>query len=88
MAAKPLNAAIEAPDAPDQAITVPLAKLFRSPLNVRKQSDTDLTELCASILAHGVLQNLIVTAEVKRGRRTGRFGVVAGGRRLERRGGP
>jgi len=83
MAAKSLNTAIEAPETSDQAIAVPLVKLFRSPLNVRKQLDTDLTELCASILAHGVLQNLIVTAEVKRGRRTGRYGVVAGGRRLE-----
>jgi len=73
----------QASDRATPEIPVPIAKLFRSPLNVRKQGGTNPSELAASILSHGVLQNLVVTPEMKKSRRTGRYAVVAGGRRLE-----
>ncbi|MDA8094893.1 MAG: ParB/RepB/Spo0J family partition protein [Betaproteobacteria bacterium] len=62
---------------------LPLSSLFRSPLNVRTKRGTNLAELAASMLAHGVLQNLVVTPELKKRKPTGRYGVVAGGRRLD-----
>lgn len=53
--------------------------LEKSPLNVRKTvSKGGLEELKASILAHGLMQNLVVTDAG-----TGTFHVIAGGRRLE-----
>src|ERR1700722_556488 len=57
---------------------IELNKLVKSPLNVRKTaSNAALNELKASILAHGLMQNLVVTdAE------NGTYLVVAGGRRL------
>src|SRR6516164_4357559 len=58
---------------------IELNKLERSPLNVRKTANkTALEELKASILAHGLMQNLVVVAAKK-----GRYHVIAGGRRLE-----
>jgi ParB family transcriptional regulator, chromosome partitioning protein len=58
--------------------TVALSKLTASKDNVRRtQSEAGLTELCASIQAHGLLQNLTVRAAAK-----GRYEVVAGARRL------
>ncbi|EMH4931896.1 MULTISPECIES: ParB/RepB/Spo0J family partition protein [Serratia] len=60
-------------------ITVPLAKLVKSDLNVRKRDPKPETiaELAASIRAVGVLQNLVVCKV-----RGGKHAVVAGGRRL------
>lgn len=55
--------------------TVKLAKLVPSALNVRKTRDEDTEQFAASILAMGVLQNLIVTPLRKP---RGSFGVVAG----------
>ncbi len=55
--------------------TVKLAKLVPSDLNVRKTRDEDTEQFAASILAMGVLQNLIVTP-LKKPR--GSFGIVAG----------
>ncbi|MCE9565786.1 MAG: ParB/RepB/Spo0J family partition protein [Planctomycetes bacterium] len=53
--------------------------LERSPLNVRKtDSHAAMEELKASIVAHGLMQNLVVVPAKK-----GKFSVVAGGRRLE-----
>lgn len=63
---------------------IPLNKLVPSTANVRK-TDTGarIEELAASIAAHGLLQNLTVRAAVDGdGSETGKFEVVAGGRRL------
>lgn len=54
--------------------------LARSPLNVRKtDSHAAMEELKASILAHGLMQNLVVVP----GKKRGQFEVIAGGRRFE-----
>jgi len=59
-------------------IEVPLSKLVASQANVRRTGVNDgLSELAASIAAHGLLQPLLVAA-----REDGRYEVVAGGRRL------
>lgn len=57
--------------------TIPLAKLSLSPHNARKTGGTHVEDLAASILAHGLLQNLTVTPAGD-----DKFEVVAGGRRL------
>jgi ParB family transcriptional regulator, chromosome partitioning protein len=59
--------------------SIPLNKLTAWDGNVRKTAgaDTALTELAASIAAHGLLQSLVV----RRGKK-GTYEVVAGGRRL------
>ena len=58
---------------------IPLKKLAVSPHNVRKHDVMfDLSGLAASILARGLLQNLIGTAAKKKGH----FDITAGGRRL------
>jgi ParB family chromosome partitioning protein len=68
-------------------VTVPLKHLYRDPLNVRKKSPTrSVEELAALIHSQSLLQNLIVRPELvgkKAPKPTGRYGVVAGGRRLE-----
>jgi len=58
---------------------VSLEDLILSPLNVRKTppSTAEQEELKASLLAHGLLENLVVRAADD-----GRFEVLAGGRRL------
>ena len=59
--------------------TIELSNLVKSPLNVRKTaSATADEELKASILAHGLMQNLVVTEGKK-----GKYSVIAGARRLE-----
>lgn len=60
-------------------ISIPLKDLVLSPLNVRKTppSAAEQAELTASILAHGLLENLIV-----RPGDNGRHEVLGGGRRL------
>lgn len=66
---------ISTPQAPT---LIPLSKLVPHEENVRRtDKHTDIEQLAASIAAHGLLQNLSVIA-----RGDGRFGVVAGGRRL------
>ena len=55
--------------------TIPLSRLVPSPANVRK-AKTDIAGLAASIMAHGLLQNLQVCPNGET------FEVVAGGRRL------
>jgi hypothetical protein len=58
---------------------IPLNKLVPSAANVRK---TGIEELAASIGAHGLLQTLLVQPVFNRdGAATGKFAVVAGGRR-------
>ena len=60
-------------------ITIPLNLLQLSPLNVRKTPPkaTEQAELAASIVTHGLLENLIV-----RSTDTDQYEVLAGGRRL------
>ena len=59
---------------------LPLQALYLSPLNVRKSksSNVDDDHLYASILNHGVLQNLIVMPQDEQGK----YAVIGGGRRL------
>tara|TARA_R100000365_G_C2747870_1_gene78278 strand:+ start:261 stop:2153 length:1893 start_codon:yes stop_codon:yes gene_type:complete len=58
---------------------IPLNKLDADPKNVRKTYRAEsVAELAASILANGLLQNLVV----RPGDKKGRFFVTAGGRRL------
>ena len=66
-------------------LTVPLSKLFRSPNNVRSKiaNPDGIRQLAAMIEAEGLLHDLHVSPEHKKGQPTGRFGVEAGGRRLE-----
>jgi ParB family transcriptional regulator, chromosome partitioning protein len=63
---------------------ISLAKLVPSSANVRKTGrDTGIEELAASIAAHGLLQNVTVRPVLNgEGNETGKFEVVAGGRRL------
>jgi ParB family chromosome partitioning protein len=60
---------------------------FAYALNVRKKSPArSVEELAALIYSQGLLQNLVVRPELsgkKAPKPTGRYGVVAGGRRLE-----
>ena len=61
-----------------ELIEVPLNKLVPSDRNVRRTGAADgVEELAASILAHGLLQPLLVVA-----REGGRYAVIAGSRRL------
>ena len=58
---------------------IEVSKLEKSPLNARKTvPEAACEELKASILAHGLMQNLVVTEGKK-----GRYHVIAGARRLE-----
>jgi ParB family chromosome partitioning protein len=62
-------------------ILVSAAKLAKSPTNVRKSSDAEAdAQLEASILAHGILQNLIGLPVA---RKKGQYRITAGGRRLD-----
>jgi ParB family chromosome partitioning protein len=58
---------------------IAVTKLEKSPLNARRTvPKMGMDELKASLLAHGLMQNLVVTDEGD-----GMFRVIAGGRRLE-----
>ncbi|WP_234831971.1 ParB/Srx family N-terminal domain-containing protein, partial [Sphingobium yanoikuyae] len=62
-------------------IPVPAANLTKSPVNVRTRGDADAdAELEASILAHGLIQNLV---GVPVSRKKGHYRITAGGRRLD-----
>ena len=66
-----------------ELMTIPLSLLVHSTLNARKTGGEDVGELAALIKSQGLLQNLIVISHAtKRGKATGKYGVVAGGRRL------
>jgi ParB family transcriptional regulator, chromosome partitioning protein len=62
-------------------VEVQLKDLLRSDRNVRTTSSNLVAELAASIRAHGLLQNLTVVAQLKKGKPTGKYTVVAGARR-------
>src|SRR5260370_31664602 len=58
---------------------IAVSSLEKSPLNARRTgAKFGIDELKASVLAHGLMQNLVVTEAGN-----GTFGVIAGGRRLE-----
>jgi ParB family chromosome partitioning protein len=63
-------------------IRIPVGKLVISPLNVRKKQGTGIEELAALIASQGLIHNLVVIEQMKKGRKTGKYEVVAGGRRL------
>jgi ParB family transcriptional regulator, chromosome partitioning protein len=65
-----------------EIVSIPLNKLVRSERNVRKTGGESIEDLAASILAHGLLQNLTVVEQPnQKGTSSGKYEVVAGGRR-------
>lgn len=71
------------PQPTGKLLSIPLSLLVLSPLNVRKQGGEDVTGLAALIKSQTMLQNLVVVPHLdKKGKATGQYGVVAGGRRL------
>jgi ParB family transcriptional regulator, chromosome partitioning protein len=65
-------------------VLIPLKNLIASERNVRKTGGESIDDIAASILKHGLIQNLTVIAEIhpKTKAETGKFEVVVGGRRL------
>jgi ParB family chromosome partitioning protein len=59
---------------------IPVKNLVISPLNVRKKQGTSIEELAALIASQGLIHNLVVTPQLKKGKPTGKHEVVAGGR--------
>ncbi len=79
--------AIATPTVAGREVTLPLSVLYRDPLNVRKKGGKSVVALAALIYSQSLLQNLVVREELvgkgKKKKPSGRYGVVAGGRRLE-----
>src|ERR1700722_1885058 len=64
---------------PEQPQLIAVNRLEKSPLNARRTpAKMGMEELKASLLAHGLMQNLVVTDKGE-----GSYRVIAGGRRLE-----
>src|SRR5580658_6340531 len=64
---------------PEQPQLIAVSRLVKSPLNARRTHvKIGMEELKASLLAHGLMQNLVVTDKGD-----GMYHVIAGGRRLE-----
>ena len=64
---------------PTQPQLIAVSRLEKSPLNARRTAvKVGMEELKASLLAHGLMQNLVVTDKGD-----GTYRVIAGGRRLE-----
>lgn len=61
-----------------EIVNIPLNKLVASPLNVRRSGGQTIDELAASIQAHGLLHNLVVTKATKGDKHQ----VIAGARRF------
>lgn len=81
-AAKPVRPVAAAPAALDPSRMVPLTQLVLSTrYNVRQQGGDRVDELAALIDAQGLLQALLVIEEVDGEGPTGRYEVIAGGRR-------
>ena len=59
-----------------EIVTIPLNKLVASPVNVRKTGAQSIEDLAASIQAHGLIHNLVVTQKGEK------HEVVAGARRF------
>src|SRR5260370_6941210 len=67
-----------------EIVSIPLNKLVRSERNVRKTGGESIEDLAASILAHGLLHNLTVVEQRNhKGASSGKYEVVAGGRRYD-----
>ncbi|AEI76524.1 hypothetical protein CNE_1c11690 [Cupriavidus necator N-1] len=62
---------------------VRIDQLAISPRNVRKTPSSTINELAASILSHGLMQNLTITATTNRKKNAAPYEVIAGGRRLQ-----
>ena len=63
-------------------IAIPLNKLTRSARNVRKSGGESIEDLASSILVHGLIHNLTVVEQLAdNGENSGKYEVVAGGRR-------
>jgi ParB family transcriptional regulator, chromosome partitioning protein len=62
---------------PTEIVKIPLNKLTKSDTNVRKTGGNSIAELAASIQAHGLLHNLVVTKA-----KSDKYQVIAGSRRL------
>lgn len=69
------------PITPGSTVRVPLHMLFVSPLNVRRNDQSDVTELAALIRSQSVLQNLLAVPEMDGADVTG-YAIIGGGRRL------
>lgn len=66
----------------DGRVFVPLSRLVLSKnYNVRTIGGADVTELMALIEAQGLLQPLLIVEEIVDGKLTGKYEVIAGGRR-------
>src|ERR1700735_3410221 len=66
-------------DTPTQPQLIAVSRLEKSPLSARRTAvKVGMDELKASLLAHGLMQNLVVTDTGD-----GTYRVIAGGRRLE-----
>ena len=63
-------------------IRISIRKLVLSPLNVRKKLGTGIEELAALIASQGLIHNLVVTEQVKKGKKSSKYEVVVGERRL------
>jgi ParB family transcriptional regulator, chromosome partitioning protein len=64
-------------------IAIPLNKLTRSARNVRKSVGDSIDDLATSILVHGLIHNLtVVEQQADNGKNSGKYEVVAGGRRF------
>lgn len=75
--------AIETTKNSETTITrIAIRNLVRSPLNVRKKEGSGIAELAALIASQGLIHNLVVTEQKKKSKKTGKYEVVAGSRRL------
>ena len=64
-------------------IVVPLNKLTRSARNVHKSGGESIDDLASSILVRGLIHNLTVVDQLaENGENSGKYDVVAGGRRF------
>ena len=68
---------------PSTLIRVSISQLVHSPLNVRKKQSTGISELAALIFSQGLIQNLVVVAQLKKNKPTGKFEVTSGSRRFD-----
>ena len=68
---------------PPTLIRVSISQLVHSVLNVRKKQSTGISELAALIFSQGLIQNLVVVAQLKKNKPTGKFEVTSGSRRFD-----
>ena len=68
---------------PSTLMRVSISQLVHSSLNVRKKPSTGISELAALIASQGLIQNLVVVAQLKKNKPTGKFEVTSGSRRFD-----